>query len=327
MRRLLLTRVLQSVLVAWLVSAGTFVLGQAAPGDPFSVELGDGALAMSAQEREALRAHYGLDLPWWQQYGRWVSSVVQGDLGESISFHRPVADLIAERMPASLLLMGSALSIALVLGVGFGVLGAVRSGSWMDRAIAWFTTLGISMPQVWVGLMLIHVFAVWLHWLPSGGMTRQFHPTAGGFSDRAAHLVLPALTLAFAQLAMWSRYQQASLQEVLDQDFVRTARAKGVGETRVVLRHAWRNALLPVATLFGTSLGALVEGSYIVETVFSWPGLGRLGVDAILRRDYPLVLGVALVVSGFILAGNFLADLSYGALDPRLRKLTARPGA
>ncbi len=313
---------------------GAFLLAHLAPGDPLATAAGDGAAVSTPAHRNRLRAQYGLDKPLWIQYARWASRASRGDLGRSISLRRPVIDLIQERLPASLLLMGSALLFSLMLGISLGVGMALRPGRWIDRIGGWVTTLALSAPSVWVGLMLIHVFAVQLQWLPSGGMSPAHASVLGLASSEAAnlwsqsaHFVLPVVTLSLAQLAVWARYQRASLVDALRGQFVRTARAKGLRERTVVLNHGLRNALLPTVTLLGTGIGALVEGSYIVETVFSWPGLGRLSVEAIQSRDYPLVLGLSVTIAVFVVIGNLLADIAYGALDPRLRVFGSRPQA
>ncbi|MCB0943383.1 MAG: ABC transporter permease, partial [Mycobacterium sp.] len=204
------------------------------------------------------------------------------------------------------------------IGLTLGVISAVKKNTIVDYIVTTLAFLGNSMPQVWIGLMLIFLFSVRWGVLPAGGMV-TLGRGGGGFVDRLEHLILPAATLAITNLVVWARYQRSSLIESFRQDYVRTARAKGLKERTVVFRHAWRNSLIPIVTLLGNSAVFLVEGAFVVETIFSWPGLGRLGVDAILKRDYPLVMGVVILSSVVIIVGNLLADLAYGIVNPRLR--------
>ena len=318
MQRLVAIRLLHSLLVLLIVSIGSFALMRYTPGDPVAALIGQQARLMSPEDLAVIRRNLGLDDPVHVQYGLWLRNALQGDLGYSLGLKRPVTGVIAERIGPSFTLIGISLGLSIVLGVSFGVLSAVRRNTAFDHAVTVGSFIGNSMPQVWVGLMLVFLFAIKLRWFPAGGMV-TLGSSGGGLGDRLEHLVLPVTTLTLTNLVVWTRYQRASLLEVLGQDYIRVARAKGLGERTVLLRHAWRNSLLSVVTLLGNSFVFLVEGAYIVETIFSWPGLGRLGVEAILKRDYPLVMGVAILSSLFIISGNLLADLAYGALNPRLR--------
>jgi peptide/nickel transport system permease protein len=209
--------------------------------------------------------------------------------------------------------------LSILIGLTLGVVSAVKRYSPLDRAITIFAFVGNSMPQVWIGLLLLFAFAVKLGWLPAGGMETLGADGSGSLGDRIKHLILPVMTLSLTSLVGWMRYQRASLLEALGQDYIRVARAKGLTERTVLFRHAWRNSLIPVITLMGSSFGFMIEGAYIVETIFSWPGMGRLGVNAIMARDYPLVMAVAIFSAVFIILGNLLADIAYGLVNPRLK--------
>jgi peptide/nickel transport system permease protein len=317
-QRLIAVRLLHSLLVLAVVSVGSFALMRYTPGDPVAALVGEQTRTRSPEDLARIRRNLGLDDPVYVQYGRWLKNALRGDLGYSLGLRRPVTTLIGERLVPSFTLLGISLLLSIALGVSFGILSALRRYTAFDYAVTIFSFIGNSMPQVWIGLMLIFLFALKLDWLPAGGMT-TLGSKGGGFIDRVTHLLLPVATLTMTNLVVWTRYQRTSLIDVLGQDYVRVARAKGLRERTVLLRHAWRNSLLPIVTLLGNSVVFLVEGAYIVETIFSWPGLGRLGVDAILKRDYPLVMGVAILSSLFIITGNLLADLAYGLLNPRLR--------
>lgn len=318
MQRLIAIRLFHSLLVLFIVSIGSFALMRFTPGDPVAALIGQQTRLMSPQDLALIRKNLGLDDPIYVQYGRWLGHALRGDLGYSLGLKRPVTTVIRERIGPSFTLIGTSLVLSVLLGVAFGVMSAVRRYTLFDYVVTVFSFIGNSTPQVWVGLMLVFLFALKLEWLPAGGMT-TLGEAGGGFGDRLRHLVLPVATLTLTNLVVWTRYQRSSLIDVLGQDYVRVARAKGLRERTVLLRHAWRNSLLSVVTLLGNSVVFLVEGAYIVETIFTWPGLGRLGVDAILKRDYPLVMGGVILSALFIITGNLLADLAYGVLNPRLR--------
>jgi peptide/nickel transport system permease protein len=315
---LIVSRLLQSVLVLLVVSIGSFVLMLYTPGDPVAALLGQNTRLMSPENLALVRENLGLNDPFLVQYWNWLGRAVQGDLGYSLSLKRPVTELIGERVGATLTLIGVSLVFSILIGLTLGIISAVKRNTIVDYLVTSLAFAGNSMPQVWIGLMLIFLFSV--HWglLPAGGMVTM-GSKGGGFVDRLEHLILPAGTLAITNMVVWARYQRSSLIEAFNQDYVRTARAKGLTERTVVLRHAWRNSLIPIVTLLGNSAVFLVEGAFVVETIFSWPGLGRLGVDAILKRDYPLVMGVVILSSVVIIVGNLLADLAYGLVNPRLR--------
>jgi peptide/nickel transport system permease protein len=319
-RRYLAARLVQSLIVVFLVTAISFFLIRLAPGDPFSF-VGD--FTMNDTVRDRLRAQFGYDRPMVEQFLLFLGNVARGRLGYSHSMHRYVGDVIAEVLPRTLLLMGVALAASFLLGIAVGVLQAVRRGSWVDRSASSLLLFFYSIPDFWLALMALLAFAYWIPIFPTGGMIDQvmhdYLSLGGRVRDVLAHLVLPSLTLALLSAAGIARYQRAALLDVLPQDFVRTARAKGLAERTVVLKHALRNALLPVITLLGLSLPALVGGTFFIEKVFSWPGMGYLAANAIAARDYDLVSGTVIVGGIVVALGSLVADLLYAAADPRLR--------
>jgi len=320
--RFLVQRVIKMAVMVFAIITANFLLVHAAPGDPASVMAGE-AGAADPQFLAQLRTQFGLDQPLSTQLWLYVSHVAQGDLGMSYRQQRPVAGLIAERLSATLLLTGTAFVLAIILGITLGALAARRVGRTSDSLIT-VLALGLyATPLFWVGLMLVLVFSIWLDWLPSFGMYTVGANLSGWAAvlDTARYLVLPALTLGLFYMAVYARLTRAAMLEVASQDFVRTARAKGVPEGAVQRRHILRNALLPVITVAGIQLGQLVGGSILVETVFAWPGIGRLAFDALLARDYQILLGVFLVTSVMVLLFNLLTDLLYVLIDPRVEAL------
>jgi peptide/nickel transport system permease protein len=251
------------------------------------------------------------------QYGSWAAALLQGDLGQSTVTREPVAQMIRARLPATLELIATSLLLSLVVGVGIGILGALYHHSWLDHLLRALSVAGLSMPVFWLAIVSILFFALQLGWLPPGGRA-----TLGiDFSvlDRLRHLLLPACVLALVQVPLWSRYMRASVLEVLQEDHVRTARAKGLGRHSVVLRHVLRPALVPVVTMLGLQVPALFTGTVIIETIFLWPGIGRLFFDGVLSLDYNRLMGILAVSTALILLGNLLADLTHARLDPRIR--------
>ena len=273
------------------------------------------------EDIQRVRQNLGLDEPLPVQYWRWLTGLLRGDFGSSILNGRPVLGAILERLPNTLLLTGTALVIGVGLSVPFGIIGAVRRGR-TDNLLTFLSVIGVSLPAFWLGLLLILVFSITFNrlgwpWLPSGGATSAVG--GGDLLDRAEHLIMPAVTLAFINLAIWSRFTRSAMLEALSQDYVRTARAKGMNERRVLYVHSLRNAVLPLVTLVGLELPALVGGGAIVEVVFSWPGIGRLALETALQYDFTMVLGLTTFTGILVIAGNLLADLLYALLDPRIR--------
>ncbi len=278
-----------------------------APGDPVLALLGEGAQGISAAQVEELRRAYGLDRSFPEQFLSYLGDVLRLDLGTSLRSSQSVTDEVLSRLPATLALAGSAMAIAVLVGGAFGVLAAVYKGTWVDSAAIVVALLGVSVPVFWSGLVLMLVFALRLGWLPASGFGTW------------RHLVMPAAAVGFSSAAFIARVTRASLIEALRQDYVRTARAKGLPEGRVRLKHALKNALLPVVTVVGLQFGGLLGGAVLTETVFAWPGVGRLLVDAIRSRDLPLVQGAVLFVAVMFILVNLLVDLSYAALNPKVR--------
>ncbi|MFN8593739.1 MAG: ABC transporter permease [Thermomicrobiales bacterium] len=317
MSEILIRRMLLVVPTLFVVSILTFAIMRAAPGDPVQMYVAGGLSKGSPEDIERIRENLGLKDPLPVQYVRWLEQTLHGNLGYSVISQRPVTDLILERLPASLSLMGISFLLSMSLGILIGAVAAIRQYSLFDYATTTFAVLGNSLPSFWIGMILIWLFAVQLGWLPTGQM-QSFMPKDPVWLDTAKHFVLPVFVTAFVSLIYWVRYQRASMLEVLHQDYIRTARAKGLTERRVILRHAWRNSLIPIATLVGFSVANLVAGSYVIEFVFSWPGMAQFGFDAILKRDYPVIMGVTLFSSLFIIAGNLFADIAYILVNPQI---------
>ena len=299
--------------VSRLMSAGIVVLGVAClvfalihlvPGDPVEVMLGDSA---RPADREQLRRALGLDQPLATQLGRYLGNLARLDPGTSLHSKRPIADILAERVPATVELAVASLLVAIAIALPLGIMAAVRRGSAWDHGAMGLAMVGVSIPNFVMGPVLILAFSVWLGWLPVSG-----HESTGS-------LVLPALTLGTALAAILSRMTRSSLLEVLGEEYIRTARAKGLGEVRVVVGHAMQNALLPLVTVLGLQLGTLLGGAVITEIVFSWPGIGQLTIEAIQRRDYPVLQACVLVISLAYVAVNTLTDILYVVIDPRIR--------
>jgi len=300
----LIQRLFQAVLILLGVSLVTFFLLYALPADPVRQIAGRSATAQTVQN---IREQLGLDQPFIVQYWRYLAGLVQGDLGRSYLQKTQVSELIAARLPATLLLMAGAISCELILGLTMGVIAALRRGSATDQTLMITSFVGVSAPQSVVGLLLLYVFAVRLSWFPIGGY--------GTFS----HLVLPSLTLGILGSGWYSRMMRSSMIDVLRQDFIRTARAKGLARRRVILRHALPNAILPIIAMIGIDIGVFMGGIVVVESVFGWPGIGQLAWQAIQRVDIPIIMGVTLVSACAIVLGNLLADLIAPLIDPRIR--------
>jgi peptide/nickel transport system permease protein len=299
----------------------TFLVMELAPGKSTDV-LTDMNIKMSPEAKERLVQLRGLDKPWPVRYGRWVIRVAKLDFGRSFKDDRPVLSKIAERLPATLLLNVCTLLLIFSVAIPIGVLSAVRQNSFFDRSMTVAVFVGFSMPTFWLALMLMIFFGLKLGWLPLSGL-HSFHvgelSTIEQVLDVAKHLVLPVFVSAFTGLAGLSRYMRNGMLDVIRQDYIRTARAKGLPESKIILKHALRNALIPVVTLLGLSLPDLIGGSFIFETIFAYPGMGRLGYEAIMARDVNLIMGVGVIVAFLTLLGNFLADMAYGWVDPRIR--------
>jgi len=316
---LLVLRLIHAFTILAGVLVIDFLLLHLAPGDIAQVLAGENGAADPAYVNN-LRIRLGLDQPLPIQLATYAWHVVRLDLGMSFRNNLPVTTLIADRLPATMLLMGSSLALAVGAGVALGVVAARWKDSLIDDVISVVSLLAYATPLFWIGLMMIVLFSVKLRWLPSSGMETLFSGYTGlrRWGDIGLHLIMPALSLALFQLALFTRLLRASLLEILRQDFIRTARAKGISESRVVVRHALRNALLPLVTMVGMHFASTLGGSVVVESVFAWPGLGRLAYDAIGQRDVNLLLGIVLFSALVVIAVNFIIDLLYGWLDPRI---------
>lgn len=329
-------RLLQAIPTVFGITLITYLVMLAAPGDPITLLTFDPST--TAEDAQILRRQLGLDKPPLTQYVYWLigndwteidvdgdgvgdiqgtrRGLLRGDLGQSIQQRRPVMDLLIERLPVTLQLTGSALVVGYAIGLLFGVAGAIFHGSLIDQLIRVLSVIGIAIPSFWLGLLLLLMFSVELRWLPLGG-SRSI--SGGGFVDTLRHMILPVSVLSFGTISTVSRFIRAEILEVKEQDYIRTAYGKGLPTRLVIVRHVLRNALIPVATLLGAALGSLLGGAVVIEQVFSWPGMGRLLVNAVLQRDFPLVMGSVVFNSILYIVGVLFSDILYGVLDPRVR--------
>ena len=329
----LFERLLQLIPVMLGVSLIVFLMILVTPGDPVDIMLGE--QQASTEQREALRKDMGLDLPPLQRFARFLANAASGDFGVSYFHRRPVSEVILERLPATVELTVAGLLLALVVAIPLGVLAAVRKNSWLDRLATVGSLLGVSMPGFWFGLLLMMLFGVWLQWLPIAGRSDMAYQVPmvthvltidallawniEALWSALQHLILPAITLGLPMAAVLMRVTRASMLEVLRQDYVAFARAKGLSSRQVLFGHALRNALIPTVTMAALEVGSLLGGSMIVETVFGWPGLGRVVVESIFTRNYPLIQAAILLYALTYVVVNFLADLLYTKLNPRVR--------
>ena len=308
----ILRRLLQTIPVMLVVAVFIFLMLRLTPSDPAAIIAGDNA---NADQVAQIRRQLGLDLPMLQQFVIWIGKVLTGDLGESFFFKKTVAALVGERIEPTLSLAFFTIMIAVLVAVPLGVLAAHRQGTWIDRLVMGFSVLGFSLPVFVIGYLLIYVFAIWLNWLPVQGY-QHISEGVGGWAQR---LILPSLTLSVIYIALIARMTRASLLEVLSEDYIRTARAKGQIERKVLFRHALRNAAVPIVTVIGLGIALLIGGVVVTESLFTIPGLGRLTVDAVLARDYPTIQAVILLFSFVYVMINLAVDLIYTLLDPRIR--------
>jgi peptide/nickel transport system permease protein len=312
--RALLIRLAGALPLLLGISLILFAVVHLAPGGPLDVYADNPSVTPAALKRMAVA--YGLDRPLPAQYLLWLKSTLAGDWGYSIRTGRPVTTEIADRLGPTLQLGGVALAIALAVSLPLGVIAAARPGGWIDRLLGAATLVGLSIPVFWLALLLQLLFAVALGWLPSAGYETV---GASSFGDRLAHIAMPATVLAVATMAGWTRYVRAGMLDVLSQDYIRTAHAKGLTEAAVILRHGLRNAVPPAVTIIALDLASVISGAVITETVFSWPGIGSLFIESLDGRDYPVLMGLLILGSAAVILANILADLVQALLDPRLR--------
>ncbi len=315
MVRFTVRRLLGAIPLLFGVAILSFIFMEIAPGGPDTLFARNGR--MSQAQLDAIRHNLGLDEPMLVRLGIWLRNLLQGDLGTSYSEFRPVSDVIREVLPNTFLLMGVGMLISLTAALLFGVLAARKQYGFVDNTSSFISYFGLAMPVFWFGLMLQMLFAVKLGWLPSAGKSDAIN--GGGFVDTVQHMLMPAFTIAIGSIAGWSRYVRASVLEQLNQDHVRTARAKGLSERRVLSGHVVRNALIPFVTIAGIDVPLYLTGAVITETVFAWPGMGRLFFESLTKRDYPVLMGILMLGAVLIVIGNLIADLVYGLLDPRIK--------
>jgi len=311
----IIKRILQAIPLLIGVSIIGFSMMHLAPGGPLAVYTLNPTI--TAQDIERIKIVFGLDQPVYIQYLKWAYGIFTGNWGNTFFGGRPVLDVILERIPATLLLMGSGMALAMVIGMCIGILGAVKRYSIFDYLATSGAMVALSFPTFWFGLMAIFIFSLKLGWLPSGGMY-----TLGGeetILDLIRHLILPTMVLALVLVAQWSRYSRSSFLEVIHQDYIRTAKSKGLSPSRILFRHAFPNAVSPLIALAGVQLPWLFSGALITETIFSWPGMGRLFVDALTMKEYPILMGMVMITAMAVILGNLLADLINALIDPRIR--------
>jgi peptide/nickel transport system permease protein len=316
MVKFIVRSILQLVPTLFIVSIITFSVLHFAPGDPLEVMIMSRPES-ALEDLERLRSIYGLDQPAYIQYLKWLGRLLQGDLGYSRKFGIPVADLLGQRILNTLKLTVTAYGLSVFLGIPIGIYSALRQYKWDEYLITIGAFIGLSMPVFWSGLLMILLFAVRLHWLPPGGISSTGLDTT--FFENLKYLIMPALVLGLLDTAVWVRYTRSSMLEEIRQDYVRTARSKGLKEGTVIVRHALRNALIPVITLLGMRLPALFSGAVVTETIFSWPGMGRLNYEAIINEDFAVAMATVLAFTLMVIVGNLVADFLYTLVDPRVR--------
>ena len=308
----LLRRVLAAIPVMGVVALFVFLLLRLTPGDPAAILAGDNA---TPEQLERIRISLGLNQPLYTQFFTWVGSLLHGDLGTSLSSNQPVLKLIGQRVEPSIAVAIATIVLSVVIAVPLGVIAAWKRGTWIDRFVMGLSVVGFSVPVFVIGYVLIQIFAIDLRWLPVQG----YRSIGNGFGPFFERLILPTVSLSFIYVALIARMTRASMLDVLGEDYVRTARAKGIGEAGVLLRHGLRNAAVPVITVIGTGFALLISGVVVTESVFNLPGIGRLTVDAVLSRDYPVIQGLILLTSAVYLGVNLMIDVAYTLLDPRIR--------
>jgi len=316
MKEYIIRRLLQSLLVLLLATFLVFMVLRLLPGDPILTFISQSQFnSFSLEKLEELRELHGLNKPLMVQYVYWLGDLLQGDMGQSIIRQKPVSRMIGEALPKSLYLGIISLILANLIAIPVGIVCAARRGTWIDTILTIFANIGITAPVFWLGILLIFIFGLLLGWLPTHGYTSPFND----FGDSTLKLIMPVACLALMPLAMTVRQTRSAMLEVIRQDYIRTAWSKGLTERIVIFRHAFKNGMLPVVTLIGASLGHIVGGEVLVETIFAIPGLGKLAVDGLLSRDYAVVQGVVLIITAVVVLSNLAVDISYGWLNPKVR--------
>lgn len=317
MRTYIIRRLIYAIPTLVGISVIVFLITRLSPGDPIRLYT-FGALDITEEDIQGLRDYYGLNKPLYEQYVSWLLQVVQGDFGMSLQYNRPALPLLLERLPATLQLAVAALVLQLAIGVPLGVISALKRGTWIDNVIRFFGVIGHAIPTFWLGLLMIILFAVILRLLPSQGVLTVGHDV-WDIGDRIKHIIMPSFVLALAGIANYSRYLRTETLDVINQDYVRTAHAKGLPERTVVYVHALRNALIPMVTALGGLLAALVSGALVVEQIFTWPGVGQFTYAAARSKDYPVIMAGVMVASTLLVASYLLRDIMYAVVDPRIK--------
>ncbi len=316
MHKYIIRRLLQAVPLLFIITVITFIIINTAPGDPVYMFVSPDQ--MDTANLDLIRAQLGLDKPMIVRYFIWLGGVLKGDFGLSFFYRRPVMEVLFESLPNTIILALSATIFSFAVAIPAGITSAIKRNSAFDYASSTVSFIGVSLPSFWFGLIMILVFSLKLRWLPTAGM-QSLDATGSFFNDRLRYLILPTLVLGMGSMASKMRYMRSAMLEVIRQDYVRTARAKGVAEFFVIGKHALRNALLPVITLLGFIIPSLVGGAVIVETIFGWPGIGRIAISASFNRDYPLMMGNLMLSSTMVIMGSLIADILYAVADPRIK--------
>ena len=319
MEKIVIRRVLNAIPLLILATLLSFTLIQLAPGDPVDMYLSMDLQDADPEVVERIREEMGLNRPIIIQYAVWLAHAVQGDLGNSLHTRRPVTTIIFEVLPNSIFLAAVSLIVAVIIGLGLGILTAIKQRTIFDYVITTLVFIGYSLPSFYIALLFLYLLSFRLKWLPSSGMRSLRGGHDNPFIDMLMHAAMPLLVYAIVRLVQWVRFQRNSLIEVMSQDYVRTARAKGLTERLVIFKHAWRNSLTPIITNLGLSFAGLIGGSFIIESIFAWPGMGRLGLESVRFRDFPVTMGILLISSIMIIVGNLISDILYIIMDPRVR--------
>lgn len=316
----IIRRTVQAIPLLFIISIITFLLMTLAPGDPMAMFTDPNAPGGKTQDLSVMREKLGLDEPIYVQYYKWMKLILlEGNMGYSFQDGRPVTEKIVERMPATLLLMGTSVILSFLLAIPLGIWSAIKQYTKTDNLLTTYSFLGISIPTFYFAILMMLLFVLKLSWLPPSGMQGDDYIDEFNLWDRVSHLILPASIIAFGSIASISRFMRSSMLEVVKLDYIRTARAKGLTEKVVILKHGLRNAMLPIITLMGMELPNVFAGAFIVEQIFAWPGMGRLSISAIFLRDYQVIMGVTMVTAILVVIGNLIADILYAAADPRIQ--------